>query len=142
MTLPSIEAHTNAVISTLEGFGLIVGDAEAPANKEELLAQGKGYVVVYQVPGGTSSGNLDNPSADAVYIYQVTCVGTRRVQADWLADKVSGLLQANLSVPGRYIPTIKVNMHGGARRDDTVTPPVFLSTPRFRIASTPDGEES
>jgi len=142
VTRALVKDHTDAIIAALEGFGLVVGDGKAPANFQRLLEDGDGYVVVYSIPGGGTSGNLDDPNADAVLVYQVTCVGKRRDQAELLADQVSELLQTELDVPGRDIPSIKVNMHGGALRDDSVTPPVFQSSPRFRIMSTPNGEES
>lgn len=126
---PSVREHTNAIIAVLEGEGLKVGDAEAPAGKPP-------YVVVYPLPGGRASGTLGELDADAELLYQVTCVGTSRKQAEWLADATHVLLDG-FDVEGRYIPRVALEMHAGVMRDDQQTPPVFWATPRYRVLTTP-----
>ena len=129
MSLPIVRDHTNGIISALEAE-LVVGDAVAPDVDPP-------YAVVYPVPGGSTSGTLADPDDDAVFVYQVTCVGKSREQAEWIADKVLQLLQAGVTGPGRRVLRVSPDMHGGIQRDDQVTPPVFASFPRFRIISTP-----
>lgn len=130
MSLPIVRAHTDAVIAALEALGLAVGDAVAPD-------QDPPYVVVYPIPGGSTTGTLATPDDDAILVYQVTCVGKTREQAEWLADKALILLEGNVAVTGRRVLRVSLDMHGGTQRDDQLTPPVFWSTPRFRIISTP-----
>jgi hypothetical protein len=129
-------AHTDAVIALLEGQDLLVGDHEAPDGAGE---QGDGsfvhYVVVYRIPGGKRSGTLADPHGDADFIYQVTCVGSSRRQAEWLADKAEALL-AGVTVEGRRIHVVP---HGnpGIPREDDVTPSIFTMAPRYRLMSSP-----
>lgn len=130
MSLPALREHTAAVIARLQGLGLAVGDGEAPAGNPEK------YAVVYPIVGGSSSGVLAALHDDAVLIYQVTCVGTTRLQAQWVEDKAMGLL-AGFTVSGRSIPYVDVENYGGLFRDDTTSPPRYYTTPRFRFTSTP-----
>lgn len=125
----SLRVHTDAIIAALETAGLTVGDADAAG----LSAP---YVVVYSIPGGRVSGTLANPHEDAEIVYQVTCVGSTREQAEWLADKSMTLLDG-LSVAGRSIAFVDADGFPGTRRDTDVTPPVFVSTPRFTVTTTP-----
>lgn len=134
MQLADPRVHTDAVIAALEGFGLVVGDGEAPKDTEPP------YVAVYPVPGGGTTGTLANPDDDAFLIYQITCVGVSRQQAEWLEAKALALL-GGLQVEGRRIARVALDMHGGIQRDDQAEPPVFYSTPRFRLISTPGEPE-
>jgi len=135
--LPVVREHTDAVIAALEAAGLTVGDAVAPDDTDPP------YVVVYAIAGGGSTGTLARPDDDAFLVYQATCVGTSREQAEWLADKALELLGPDaVAVPGRRVCRVSLDMHGGIQRDDNVTPPVFWSAPRFRMTTTPAEEES
>jgi hypothetical protein len=127
--LPVLRTHTSAVITRLQALGVAVGDAQAPTGNPP-------YCVVYQVAGGDTYGPLAAQNDDAELIYQVTCVGTSREQAQWLADKTMGLL-SGITVTGRSLPLVTVEMVPGIQRDDKVSPPVFWAAPRFRLFSTP-----
>jgi hypothetical protein len=122
--------HTDAVIVKLQAAGLTVGDAQAPSNS------GPPYCIVYPLPGGDSFGTLQNPNEDADLPFQVTCVGVSRKQAEWVADQTLTLL-GGLSVAGRAIVLVTLDSFGGARPDHDVSPPVYSSTPRYRVKSTP-----
>jgi len=132
VSLPSVREHTDAVIAALEALGLTVGDAVAPAGIDPP------YVVVYAIPGGGTAGPLATPHDDAVLVYQVTCVGDSRKQAEWLEDSALSLLTGGIAVTGRRVLWIALDLSGGVQRDDQVTPPKFWSAPRFRIATTPE----
>ena len=134
MSVPTFRTHTDAVIETLETAGLTVGDADA----EGLTVP---YVVVYSIPGGRLFGTLDAPHDDGELVYQVSCVGSTREQAEWLVDKAMILLQG-FDVGGRSVAFVTIDSNPGVRRDDDITPPVFLATPRFRITTTPGNEVS
>lgn len=125
----SLRTHTDAVIAALEGFGLTVGDASG----EGLTSP---FCVVYPIPGGATNGSLEDPNADAELIYQSTCVGKSREQAEWVADKTL-LLLSGFSVTGRVVTQIELEDFGGVSRDDDVQPPLWYGTPRFRVYSTP-----
>jgi hypothetical protein len=130
LSLPVVRQHTDAVIAALVADDLAVGDAVAPD-------QAPPYVVVYPISGGGTTGTLATPDDDAILVYQVTCVGKSREQAEWLADRALKLLDNDLIVPGRRVCRVSLDMHGGVQRDDQVTPPVFWSMPRLRIITTP-----
>lgn len=136
MSAIQFRAHTDAVIAALVAGGLLVGDGTAPQDggrqEDGSFVQ---YVVVYRIPGGSRSGNLDDPYGDAEFIYQVTCVGSSRRQAEWLADKAEVLL-AGVTVTGRQISVAPHGNPGEAREDD-VTPSIFYMTPRYRLRTTP-----
>jgi hypothetical protein len=140
--MPSLRDHTDAVIARLEELDLLVGDAKKPEGAGD---QDDGsfvkYAVVYPIAGGTSSGTLGDLHGDAELIYQVTCVGKSREQAQWVADAALGLLDG-LSVPERHIPFIALDIPPGIERDDKQTPPLFIAAPRFRIITTPGEPES
>lgn len=133
---PIFRTHTDAVIAALEGAGLVVGDGVAPADGPALLKAGTGYAVVYPTAGGASYGTLHDHAEDAEIIMQVTCVGATREQAQWLADAANVLLDG-MDVEDRSIPLVTLEVAPGVSRDDGQTPPVFYSTPRYRIFTTP-----
>lgn len=74
---------TAALIDLLETTTIPIGDHTAP---DEVA--GKPWAVVYSIPGG---GLLDDNLAaveDGMdLLYQVTSVGRRRDQAEWMADR-------------------------------------------------------
>lgn len=137
---PLVRLHTDAVLARLGdapdegGLGLKVGDAKAPAG-------GPPYAVLYAIAGGATSGTLGELDADAELIYQVTCVGNSRKQAEWLADEAKGLLEG-LIVAGRSIPRIALDSNPGIAVDNEQTPPIFTVPVRFRIFTTPSDDES
>lgn len=122
--------HTDAVIAKLQSFDLPVGDAKKPEGEHNR------YCVVYPIPGGSVSGTLENPNEDGELVVQVTCVAKFRDQAEWVVDKVMGLLDG-ITVNGRFIARVYVDTLSGVRRDDSVSPPLYSAFPRFRIMTTP-----
>lgn len=131
MNLPLIREHTDAVIAALKATDLVVGDAIAP---EDAVPP---YAVVYLIAGGGLGGTLGDPNADATLTYQVTCVGRSRQQAEWVGDKALELLSRQVLVPNRRVLNVRLHIPPGVQRDDQVSPPVFWSTPQFRITTTP-----
>lgn len=129
MSTPVVRAHTDGVIARLQNEGLAVGDAVAPDVTPP-------YVVVYSIAGGGLFSTFGKSHDDGTLVFQVTCVGASRVQAEWLADKAMALLDG-FSVTGRSIAHVSLDFHGGIQRDDAQTPPVFYASPRFRVMSTP-----
>lgn len=129
MSVPLLREHTDAVIAKLVGAGLTVGDGESPEPPG---------CAVYTIPGGRSYGSLESPNEDADLVYQVTCVGETREQAEWVADKATTALLGGLTVADRHVAQVDIDSFPGTRRDDTASPHVFISTPRFRVTTTPD----
>lgn len=153
--LARLNPHTSAILDVLNAE-LKTFDAGAPDlnSTPGIVASGthgwgwqgkpgesafKPYRVLYPIIGGTFEGPLGCPSDDASLIYQVTCVGRDRPQCEWIVDNTNDLLvEQPLTVAGRSIMRVWCDMAGGgARRDDTVQPPVFIATPRYRVESTP-----
>lgn len=152
--LAKLRTHTDAIVARLTlNAGMAIFDAGPPAL--DTLGGGASwgwqgtpgesrflpYGIVYPLPGGVFNGTLGCPDDDASLIWQVTCVGGTRSQCEWAADKVlEALVGHRLAVPGRSTARLWADMPGGgARRDDTVQPPVFIATPRFRAESRPGG---
>jgi hypothetical protein len=127
MATPTLRLHTNAVIAALEADGLTVGDATG----EGLSAP---YVVVYRI-SGTRDGEADAPDDRAELVFQLTCVGTGRQQAEWVQDKAEAALRS-IAVAGRSV-RLYVDSDGPVSRDDDAPIPLFYSTPRYRLWTTP-----
>jgi hypothetical protein len=143
--IASLRQHSDAVLAALVSTGVPVGDADpdigevgwqATPGQSEFLA----YMVLYPLAGGTFDGPTAEPDDDAELYFQVTCVGANRAQCEWVLDQALGVLvgDQDVTVPDRSTLRIEADMAGGGvRRDDTVQPPVFISTPRFRLWTTP-----
>lgn len=153
--LAKLNPHTSAIVDKLDAE-LKTFDAGAPDLTNNPGGQGWGwqgqpgasvfrpYFVVYPLPGGYFDGTLGDPDNDASLIWQVTCVGATRAQCEAAADRANDVLIGQpLNVADRFICRVWADMAGGgARRDDTVQPPVFIATPRYRVDSTPIAAEA
>lgn len=128
-----VRNHTDAIIAKLlaevAGTEVTIGDGDAEGLKPP-------YMVVYSIQGGEMSGSLERPFEDADLVYQVTCVGETREQAEWVADRAMSLLEGFV-VTDRNIALVSPEGGPGTRVDRDVDPPVFISTPRFTVKSTP-----
>lgn len=141
--IANLRLHGDAVLAKLTAEGVVVGDGEPPtepygwrhvASSDDYFIP---YAIVYPMPG-TFDGNLAEANDDADLVYQVTCVGESRMACQLVEDKVNAaLLPGALTVTGRSVTQVRVEIGGGIRRDDTVRPAVFISTPRFRLSTTP-----
>lgn len=147
--LASLNAHTSAIVDALDGV-VYTFDGGAPQNPggqgwgwqgDPGDSKFKPYCIVFPLPGGIFDGPLGCPDDDASLIWQVTCVGRDRPQCESIADRVNAtLIGQPLSIPGRFVTRVRADMaQGGARRDDTVQPPVFIATPIIRVDSVPLG---
>lgn len=153
--LAKLNPHTTALIDVLDAE-LKTFDAGAPDLATNPGGQGWGwqgepgtstfrpYYVLYPLPGGYFDGTLGCPDNDASLIWQVTCVGATRPQCEAAVDRANDVLVGQpLTVADRFIARVWADMAGGgARRDDTVQPPVYIATPRYRVESTPIAAEA
>ena len=133
---------TAAIIYRLTSAGLVVGDNEAPDNGgwqgDPGISTFVPYVDVHPSPGGPIDGTMAAPSADAFPDYQITSVGVSRAQAELVGDEVrEAMFQGPLNVPGRAVIQLRLDMLGGAVRDDTVQPAVFFVSDRYRLTTVP-----
>lgn len=75
--------------------GRPIGVVRAPyKNSDVTQVADVPYAIIYPIVGGNFSGSpLFHPEEDAAFTYQVTSVGLRDDQAEWMADSVRvGLL--------------------------------------------------
>lgn len=136
MTIHSERVFIDWVIGVLSGGGLTVGDGKAPTNPPA----GAGYVVVYSIAGGVTSGPLEDPRSDAAPTFQVTSVSTDPRQCRWLVDRVRSLF--NVAVPsaslsdGRKVIWLDFPMASvSIIRDDDVQPPTWYAPDRFEVGT-------
>lgn len=79
---------TAALLDLLETTTLPIGDHTAPAE-----VAGKPWAVLYSIPGGEqSTANLAAVEDGTDLIYQVSSVGRRRDQAEWMADLIRAVI--------------------------------------------------
>lgn len=143
MTTYAPHPHNTAVLALVRAAWALVGDAQAPAG---LTYDAKGllisaYAVVYPIGSATFDGSLDGSDGqgDAWPITQVTYVGRTREQADALRSKVrEQLLGQAVTVNGRRVGPVELDVELAVTRDDDVRPPVFYAIDRYRCYSTPD----
>ena len=127
MATPTIREHTDAVVAALEAAGLTVGNASGHGLTPP-------YVVVYRI-SGTRDGEAAAPEDRAELIYQLTCVGAMAEAAEYVQDEAEMALRS-LTVAGRSV-RVYVESDGPVSRDDDLSPPLFYSTPRYRLWTTP-----
>lgn len=134
---------TTAILAALEDDGLNVGDGEQPTGAgwqaEPDASVFHPYVVVHSMVGGLLDGPIGEPDEDGSLTYQVSSYGATRAQCEWAADQARRvMLTGPLLVPDARVLRVRVDMLGGARRDDEVQPPIWVSAERYRLTTTPD----
>lgn len=136
---PDLLSITDALVAFLAAqTARPVGRATAPLVDGDPADLGDGpYAIVYQLPGGGTWGpGLYGPDEGAQLPFQVTSVGRRSDQADWMADRVrqamvgrtNGTLTADLVVPGVTVLDREFSAYGGHDREGDVVsvPDTFL----------------
>lgn len=129
--------HDLAVVAALETIGKPVGFAEAPAGALEgvRLRTGPDYMVLHPL-NGRRGGSLGDPFTDADLDYQVTCVGRLASGTRWLLSRIETAL-LGVSITGRAVTQVIPVDGGSVRTDTSVTPAVFIATPRLTICTVP-----
>ena len=133
---------TAALLVLLRATPIAIGDGEQPPDTGYVVPLDASrfvpYAVLYPLPGGTTDGSIAEPDDDAETWYQVTGVGASREQAETVADITrAALVGARPTLTGRTVDRIWCELLGGARRDGTAEPPVWITTDRFVVATTP-----
>jgi len=134
---------TDAVIEALTDADLVVGDGVKPdaGGWQGVPEQSDfvGYVTVHSLSGGVTRGPIEGINDDAEAPYQFSAVGHTRAQCEAMSDLArEAVLNASLTVDGKSVILVTVDMLGGARRDDIEQPPVWLAVDRYRVFTTPD----
>lgn len=131
VTVVQTDQHTLAVIAGLQTTGRPVGDAVRPPNGQPP------YMFVTPF-GGTRTGPMDDPDADASLTWQITCVAWDRTGAEWMADQAAGVMQTfAFAIPGRKVLRRESLSDQPTQVDRDVEPPLFYSTPIWRLTTTP-----
>ena len=144
MSVPQLGTHTTAIVAALaSGAGVAVGDGQRPDGGGWQGAEGHspfaGYVVVYPISAGFD-GPLADTHADSAAVWQTTCVGATRQQAQHIADTARSWLLANgrtVTIAGYGVAQVAYDGGGDVRRDDTTKPPLFYAVDRYRFTTTP-----
>lgn len=147
MSVASLRTHTNAMLAKLIATmsATTVGDAKKPSGGgwPPGTVPGQSIFVPYAILYPLTpefDGTLAATQDDAEITYQVTCVGSTREQAEWVADKaIVAFVGQTVTITGRsLVRAMQLSDGGGGiRRDDTVQPPLFIATPRFSLWTTP-----
>lgn len=134
---------SDALVSELESTGAPIGDGEQPSGTGWQGTPGQstfvGYIVVHCISGGISDGTLAAAHDDPQYIYQLSCHGATRAQAQLLADLSRPVMLGfrNVALDGIQVMHVDVEMEGGSRRVDTIQPAQYQAVPRYRVYATP-----
>lgn len=131
MTVATTRAETEALLAALRVVHSRVGDAVAPADTTFP------YAVLYPAGSGSLSGPVSDANADSSSLFQITCVGITRVQAQWLADKLRPVALGPLTITGRKVMQSYLETSQPVRRDDSSSPPLFYTADVVRIPTTP-----
>ena len=132
---------TDAIVAALTAAGLRVGDGIEPAGAGWTGPAGQstfnGYVVVHPLPGGDVDGTIAAAYADAAPLYQLSAYGASRAHSEAIADQArEALLPAVLTITGRAVAQVRLDMLGGSARVDGVQPPIWQAADRYEIQTT------
>jgi len=133
---------TKAILYRLTSAGFLVGDGEKPDGSGWQGPEGASpffpYVNVHPTPGGATNGTIAAPEADALPDYQLISIGATRAQAEHIGDEVrEAMFQGPITVPGRSVAQLRLDMLGGAIRDDGVQPALWYVSDRYRLLTVP-----
>lgn len=141
MTLADPTTHTTAVVAALTAADIPTGDGTAPTvNYGWQGSPGRstfiGYAVVHDLDQ-TFDGGLGCSDSDSDFRWQVTCVGSTRAECATVRHAVdTALIGQSLTVTGRSVLRVRGDGGAGTRRDESITPALFISTPRYAAWST------
>lgn len=129
-TVPDVRKLTDAVITMLTtATGRPFGDIDAPGNTTHTAGPADHpYGLVQRIAGGAVTGSVGAPWGMATVVYQVTCVGRRRDQADWLLDRVDTAMldmgtagyTTALAVTGLHVVSRVPDMDGGTDEEGDI----------------------
>lgn len=92
LAAPDRSEVTDALIAVLAAdTGKQIGDHEAPGESDDPPTEPTlPYAIVYHITHGPTVASSEAPTMpdrEQLHIYQVTCIGETREQADWLSHK-------------------------------------------------------
>lgn len=134
---------TDAILEMLNTTPVLIGDGAPPHGGGWVNTRFTPYANLHHIAGGITDGPVTGPDDDAELIYQITAVGSTREQCEWVADVTRTAMLAaveTITILGREVLNIGVDMLGGSRRDDSLgpaEPAVWMGVDRFRVVTTP-----
>lgn len=139
VALAAVTVLNTALGASRAGYGDRPNGAGWQAESPNVNTAFTGYAVVW--PGMTllEGGTMAAPNADAVQTVQVTYVGKTAEQADALRDRgrTALLTTGAIVIPNRTVGLVELSDSMVVRRDDDVTPPLYMSVDRYDIHTTP-----
>lgn len=133
MTDLSTHDHTEALRAKLAA-----NSASIPVGVGKPPQDAAPYYVLYRLPTSEVDGDLGDPDADWLLLYQVTTVGVGPEQAEDLSDLARATLQGTpLAVAGRSIWRVAIASLGQLVRDDGVQPPVWMVPDTVEVQTVP-----
>ena len=124
---------TDAVLTELQTSGFEIGDGQTPADDEVP------YAVLYSLDENDMDGDMADAQRTGWFEFQVTSVGTTRLQASTLGDRLRDILLASSPAVAGYTlgPWLKL-VSDVTDRDDDVQPPVFYSINTLQVFTAPN----
>lgn len=149
MTFIEVDPHAQAILAVLEtavmpdGAPVRVGDGVAPLRAQNdpnsVVAP---CAVLHMRAGGSVTGSIGCINTDAIFRFQVTCVGRTAREARVLADTIGAYIEgAEVTVDGRE--TVRIGRPPGSgpiltpERDDDIVPPLFYVPVEYRLWTVP-----
>ena len=130
----SARAHAAAVLARLQGTAnLAAHHGHAPHGAAAP------YVVLDFDAAAAAPGSLADRWSLFECLFAVRAVGETAEQALWAADlaRTALLTDSAIAVSGRTSHPVTQESRGATARDDSVTPPLYVSTVVYRWMTTP-----
>ena len=134
MTKATTLEMADAIVALLEAAGLSASLGEAPA------VLNPPHVIVWPGSGFETFTDLGRPIGDLLLSVQLTCIGATVQQAQWAADKARTAINRAIPDPINdytFWPIYAEQASQPVRKDDQVTPPMYVATSRWILRSTP-----
>lgn len=131
MTVSATRVETDRLLAVLRTAWARVGDGVAPADTT------LPYAVLYPAGSGLLDGPSSDPHADRPGLYQITCVGGTREQAEALADLLRPVALGLSGITGRKVMQAWLETSQPVRRDDSTDPPLYYAADQVRVLTTP-----
>jgi hypothetical protein len=139
--IPERHPHTKAILDVLGSTGLAFGAGKKPDGTGWQDDPGLSVFVPYGVLhplSGALDGPLGCPDDDLSAVWQVTAVGADQQQCEQVADRARvALLTLPITVPGRFVGRMSIDVLVGAVRDDSDITEEWISRDQFRLTTAP-----
>lgn len=141
--VPLLDTHAEAILFVLQSTAIAARRGEKPRSGGWQGAPGqspfKPYLILHYM-GGDLTGTVSNPNDDLTSLWQVTAVGGTAEQCTEADDLARAALLAvdAVEVVNRAVDRMQVEALSEIRPDRTVSPQVWISTPVYRLDTSPN----